>query len=72
VVWDLSGFVDGVGGVITARVVADALTNGSANATGMSGLYTLYLTPVPVPAAVWLFGGALGALGFARRRQATA
>ncbi|MEZ5566631.1 MAG: hypothetical protein R3F24_14490 [Gammaproteobacteria bacterium] len=27
---------------------------------------------VPVPAAVWLFGGALGLLGFARRRTATA
>ncbi|MDH5277081.1 MAG: VPLPA-CTERM sorting domain-containing protein, partial [Gammaproteobacteria bacterium] len=70
IVWDLSGFVDGVGGVITGRAVADALSG--ANATGMSGLYTLYLTPIPVPAAVWLFGGALGVLGFARRRQAAA
>ena len=70
IVWDLSGFVDGVGGVITGRAVADVLTGNSA--TGMSGLYTLYLTPVPVPAAVWLFGGALGVLGFARRQHATA
>jgi hypothetical protein len=70
IVWDLSGFVDGVGGVITGRAVADVLTGNSA--TGMSGLYTLYLTPIPVPAAVWLFGGALGVLGFARRRQAAA
>jgi len=70
ILWDLSGFVDGVGGVVTGRAVADVLTGNSA--TGMSGLYTLYLTPIPVPAAVWLFGGALGVLGFARRRQAAA
>ena len=25
---------------------------------------------IPVPAAVWLFGGALGALGWIRRKQA--
>jgi hypothetical protein len=68
VTWDLSGFVDGVGGVITARVVADVLTGNSA--TGMSALYTFNLTPVPVPAAAWLFGGALGLLGLARRRSA--
>ena len=29
---------------------------------------TFYLTTVPVPAAVWLFGSALGLLGWARRR----
>ena len=28
--------------------------------------------PVPVPAAVWLFGGALAGLGMLKRRQATA
>lgn len=28
------------------------------------------VTPVPVPAAAWLFGGALGALGWLRRRAA--
>lgn len=28
------------------------------------------LAPVPVPAAVWLFGGALGVLGWVRRKQA--
>ncbi len=71
VVWDLSGFVDGVGGIITARVVADALTGNSA--TGITGLYTLHLSAVvPVPAAVWMLGGALGVLGAMRRRQRTA
>lgn len=70
IVWDLSGFVDGVGGTITARVVADVLTGNSA--TGISGLYTLNLVPIPVPAAVWLFGGALAALGLARRRTMAA
>jgi len=29
-------------------------------------------TLVPVPAAVWLFGSALGILGVARRRAASA
>jgi hypothetical protein len=28
------------------------------------------IAPVPLPAALWLFGGALGALGWVRRRQA--
>ncbi len=70
VVWDLSGFVDGVGGVITARVVADVLSANSA--TGVSALYTLHVTAVPVPAAVWLFASALGLLGWLRRRTLTA
>lgn len=30
------------------------------------------LTPVPAPAAVWLFGGALGALGLIRRKMQAA
>ncbi|MBL8202382.1 MAG: hypothetical protein JNK40_15550 [Chromatiales bacterium] len=70
IVWDLSGFVDGVGGVITGRAVADALTG--ANATGVSALYTLNLVPIPVPGAVWMLGGALALLGGLRRRQQAA
>jgi hypothetical protein len=70
VIWDLSGFVDGLGGVILAHVVAGAVGNGTGgNSTGMAGTYTLNLTPIPVPAAVWLFGGALCLLGVARRRS---
>lgn len=67
VIWDLTGFTAGVGGVITARTTADVLTGTSA--TAISGLYTLNVQVVPVPAAVWFFGSALGLLGFARRRR---
>ncbi len=72
VTWDLNGCTDAsYTCTIYARVVASALTGNSA--TAVSGLYTLQLqNTVPVPAAVWLFGGALGALGMARRRQRSA
>jgi hypothetical protein len=33
-----------------------------------NGGFAMTLQAIPVPAAAWLFGGALGALGFARRR----
>ena len=36
--------------------------------TDLSYEFTLQTTVVPVPAAVWLFGSALGLLGFVRRR----
>jgi len=38
------------------------------NPTGQS--YTLAYSSVPVPAAAWLFGSAVGLMGFARRRLA--
>jgi hypothetical protein len=38
--------------------------------TGNNSIYEVALTPVPVPAAVWLFGSALGLLGWMRRRAA--
>jgi hypothetical protein len=38
--------------------------------TGVSG-YDMIFVKVPVPAAVWLFGSALGLLGWARRRATT-
>ncbi len=47
VVWDLSGFVEGVGGTITARVHADAL--GGSSGSAITGLYTLTAQIVPVP-----------------------
>jgi hypothetical protein len=70
VIWDLSGFVEGVGGVIKAHVVAGAVgtstsTTAPGNNTGVAATYTLNV--VPVPAAVWMLGGALGLLGFVRR-----
>lgn len=71
VTWDLNGCTEtSLTCTIFARVVSDALSG--ANATATSALYTLQLqNTVPVPAAVWLLGSALGALGIARRRQRT-
>jgi len=38
---------------------------------GVGGTWTTsFVTPVPIPAAAWLFAGGLGALGLARRRSA--
>ncbi len=63
IVWDLSQLGSGI---IKANVAADSLAGNSAAA--VSGTYTLQV--IPVPAAVWLFGSALGLLGVARRRAA--
>jgi len=35
----------------------------------VDGQEQLFLVAVPVPAAVWLFGSALGLLGWVRRRS---
>lgn len=40
--------------------------NYSADSTGLRAV--VQLQPVPVPAAVWMFGGALGLLGLVRRK----
>lgn len=68
----------GFGNVNFAGVGFNPLTtaSGVAFASGARDPDPLYIgilgtvQVVPVPAAVWLFGGALGLLGFARRRQA--
>lgn len=68
----------GFGNVNFAGVGFNPLTtaSGVAFATGARDPDPLYIgilgtvQVVPVPAAVWLFGGALGLLGFARRRHA--
>jgi hypothetical protein len=63
---------------ITADMVGDNLTFGfGATSTNNNGSGVFYdnlefskLSPVPVPAAAWLFGsGLVGLLGFARRRK---
>ncbi len=64
--------------LITAAMVGDNLSFGfGATATGDNGSGVFYdnlsfaeLAPVPVPAAVWLFGsGLIGLVGVARRRK---
>jgi hypothetical protein len=40
--------------------------------SSVKGLLTLDLAPVPVPAAAWLFGSALGLFGAMRRRASVA
>lgn len=68
VIWDMSSFVEGSGGEIKAYVVSMGGALSGINAIGVSAIYTLDLVPVPIPAAVWLFGGALGLLSVFRRR----
>lgn len=65
ITWDLSGFTGNPGDVIKAYTTADSLTGNSA--AGISATYTLSI--VPVPAAAWLFGSALGLLGWNRRKS---
>lgn len=66
IVFDLSGFDESTGsGTILARVALTTQTGN--NSTAVTALYTL--NAVPVPAAVWFFGSALGVMGFVRRRQ---
>lgn len=67
VTWDLTDFVEGVGGIIRARVVSGALSGN--NGSAVSALYELNVAFVPVPAAVWLFISGLGLLGWMRRRS---
>jgi len=51
----------------TTLVIGDGLPPGTAGSQQM-----IFTTVVPVPAAVWLFGSALGLLGWMRRRATTA
>lgn len=66
IVWDLTDFDESTGlGTIKAYVALTTQTGN--NSTMVTGTYTL--NAVPVPAAVWLFGSALGVMGVLRRRQ---
>ncbi len=53
-------------------IMENALWNGSAGTAATAGIQmTFEVSAVPVPAAVWLFGSALGLLGWVRRRAIT-
>ncbi len=61
-VWSLAGFDDTAGTLIlTADSLGEGLFTFSASGT---------VQPIPVPAAIWLFGTALAGLGLTRRRAA--
>jgi hypothetical protein len=55
----------------TAEVRMIVLALAGSGGAGFFDDASLELAPVPVPAAVWLFGSALGLLGFVRRRMTT-
>jgi hypothetical protein len=55
-----------VGGCTSFQSRVSFLGSGGGDAYSFSGRYEI--TPVPVPAAVWLFGSAVGLLGWMRRR----
>jgi len=62
---------NGVGSIPAACLVPGA---NPGDALGCQRAHWLVFTnanPIPVPAAAWLFGSALGLLGWARRRQVT-
>lgn len=74
---DDTSTTDGVRGISNAYDGYDliswdgvTLVLGSTIPLGTGGANQLVFSAVPVPAAVWLFGSALGLLGWARRRSA--
>ena len=60
--------IGGISGVATSCVAP----LGSASSTACNGAHWMTFSTVPVPAAVWLFGSAMGLLGVARRRTIAA
>lgn len=66
--FDLSGFVDGVGGTIVITAAGDQPFGGRSSA--VAATFNLDVTLIPLPAAAWLFGSALGLLGWMKRRAA--
>lgn len=55
-----------IGGCTSFQAAVRFLASGGGDAFSFSGTYEIL--PVPVPAAVWLFGSAVGLLGWMRRR----
>jgi hypothetical protein len=72
---DLNTIVDLTGtGLVSLTEAFDINTNGDIVGIGVtaSGAERAFMiTAVPVPAAVWLLGSALGLLGWTRRRRTT-
>ena len=78
-VWDVTHKLDGSIELVSTDVISDLFPTGSGapghpvidGATvGFTYNFDLLLTPVPVPAAVWLFGsGLLGLVGISRRKK---
>jgi hypothetical protein len=56
-------------GTVEAQILLLHIAIGGSGAIFLDDA-SLTVTPIPVPAAVWLFGSALGLLGFVRRRLA--
>ena len=76
----MTGFADNGDGTITVTLAdltySDCLAAGptncivDSNSSNTYGTWTFNATAVPVPAAVWLFGSALGLLGWLGRKTA--
>jgi hypothetical protein len=62
----------GVNYLATINTSTGVVTRIGPTVTGLDGLAVLPSLTVPVPAAVWLFGSAVGLLGWARGKQNTA
>jgi hypothetical protein len=56
----------------TVLTIGNGTTCGTCSSPNSGSAWTLNIATIPVPAAVWLFGSALGLLGVARRRKAVA
>ncbi len=66
---DIAGFV-GVWSVAAFDGVEIRETTGDIDDEFFGQVFTSASAPVPVPAAIWLFGSAFGGLGFLRPRLA--
>ncbi len=63
-------FMDGFGLSVGVDLLNEQYSSGSGNYEHFSHASLLVRTPVPIPAAVWLFGsGLLGLIGFSKRTQ---
>lgn len=68
----LAGGASGLDGVNLSVATAISANGQWIVGNGSEGVFLANLAPVPIPAAAWLFGGALGGLGVLKRRQKNA